>query len=222
MAAAAVVPIVMGLAQMLQGYMEKKKADGMVPQVSPIYAKLMADYQRRARNSEVGSAYNNTLNKARNLIASSGNSVLQTGNPMAFAFAQRRGADYINELLAGVAQNAMQYTQMAGAMGNKMSDIQFQSDTNRWANKAVPAQQNMASGIQNMLLAIQQNAGGGGTTQPPRLSLEQITQNAKFTPGAFGNTEQPISTTASAEYQNPYPTPAFNVADVYKMKYGSL
>lgn len=148
----------LGLVQLITGLIQNKKANSMMPQVSPVFQQLMSDYQRKARNSETGSLYNNTLNKARNAMAQGTNAVMQTGNPMAFSFANRNAAEYINNLLATVAQNSMQYDQLAGAMGSKLADTQFQIDTNRWANKAVPAQQNIASGLENILLGGQKNA----------------------------------------------------------------
>ncbi len=121
----------LGLVQLITGLIQNKKANSIMPQVSPIYQQLMSDYQRKARNTEVGSMFNATLNKARNTMAQGVNATLQTGNPMAYSFAGRSAAENINQLLATVAQNSLGYTQMAGAMGNKLADVQFQVDTNR-------------------------------------------------------------------------------------------
>ena len=185
----------MGLVQLITGLIQSKKANSMIPQVSPVFQQLMSDYQRKARNSEVGSAFNTTLNKARNTMAQGTNATLQTGNPMAYSFANRNAGEYINQLLATVAQNSMQYTQMAGAMGNKMADTQFQVDTNRWANKAVPAQQNISAGLQNMVLGSVKNKDEKKQTEelvkyfdsiyPPKSDLSELEQKVKFTPGTF-------------------------------------
>lgn len=188
----------LGLVQLITGMIQNKKANSMMPQVSPIYQQLMSDYQRKARNTEVGSMFNATLNKARNTMAQGVNATLQTGNPMAYSFAGRSAAENINQLLATVAQNSLGYTQMAGVQGNKLADTQFQVDTNRWANKAVPAQQNMASGLQNLLLGSVDKKPAPDRAQQvldeiykkveDDRYLAGLEEKVKFTPGTFDPT----------------------------------
>jgi hypothetical protein len=140
-----------GLAQLLQGAVQNRQANKLVPEVPLIYKRLADEYRRRMRNAEVGMQYQNTLNKAKNLMAT-GSQAVNTGNPTAYNLAQRRVADMFNELLAGVQKSAQGYEDKAANMEDMYANQVFQRDTNRWANKATQAQQNTQAGMNNLAM----------------------------------------------------------------------
>jgi hypothetical protein len=152
-AAAPVIGAGVGIAQLLQGMSQNKKADQMYPTVPPIYRLLQQDYQRKMRNAETGSMYNALLNKARQSLSTGSQSILQTGNPMAYNFAQRKAAEGINELLATVSKERQGYEGMNYTAADQSAKMGFQLASNKWANMATRGQQNTQQGIDNLLKA---------------------------------------------------------------------
>lgn len=160
----------LGIAQLLTGIVQQRKANKLYPDVPPMYYDMLNDYKRKARNTAVGGLYSTMLGNARQMLAQGSNAVMQTGNPMAYSFSQRRGASAINEMLANMAQRGMGYEQMAGQVGDTIANTRFQLDTNKWANMQQRASSNLRSGIDNLMMSftgkgMKGNSGGTNTTQ---------------------------------------------------------
>lgn len=156
----------LGIAQLLTGVSQQRKANKMYPDVPPMYYEMLNDYKRKARNTAVGGLYSSLMGKTRDMLAQGSNAVMQTGNPMAYAYAQRKGAGMMNDLLASMVQQRMGYEQMAGNMGNMVGNMRFQLDTNKWGNMQQKANTNIRSGIDNVLLGTI-GSGMGKQEQAP-------------------------------------------------------
>jgi hypothetical protein len=152
----------LSLVQLIQGIMQQKKAVGMFPQIPPAFKLLQAEYQRKSRNAEVGSMYQNTLNNARNISANASQAILQTGNPNAYNFAQRGVGTMLNELLGQVQNKSMAYDQLSGQMVNKIGDMQYGADANRYNTKMAQGIENQRFGMNNLMNLLTYNYGGEG------------------------------------------------------------
>jgi hypothetical protein len=188
MAASSVNPGVaagLGIAQLLTGMVQQKKANGLFPEVPPMYYDMLNEYKRKARNTEVGGLYSAGVAKNRNLLAQGSNAVIQTGNPMAYNFTQRKAGGLVNDILAAMTQRSERYDQLAGNMGMTIGGTQLQLDKSKWANAQAKASTNTRSGIDNILMGtLGRKVPNTPTTQTPTTNMmsPEIAQYLGLTP----------------------------------------
>lgn len=187
MAASSVNPGVaagLGIAQLLTGMVQQKKANGLFLEVPPMYYDMLNEYKRKARNTEVGGLYSAGMAKTRNMLAQGSNAVMQTGNPMAYNFTQRKAGGLINDLLAAMTQRSERYDQLANNMGTLIGNMDFQLQGTKWNNMQAKASGNTRAGLDNILMGT---VGRGMSpppipTQPNNMMSPQIAQYLGLTP----------------------------------------
>jgi hypothetical protein len=149
-----------------------------------MYYDMLNEYKRKARNTEVGGLYSAGVAKNRNLLAQGSNAVIQTGNPMAYNFTQRKAGGLVNDILAAMTQRSERYDQLAGNMGMTIGGTQLQLDKSKWANAQAKASTNTRSGIDNILMGTLGRKVPSVPTQAPTTNMmsPEIAQYLGLTP----------------------------------------
>lgn len=160
----------MGIAQLVQGGIQRKKADRLQPTLEdPQQVLAMQEYERRANNAMTGAGVSNSMRNLKQSQAGAYRALARSGNVGQYGALSRNLAQEQNELLAQGQQTEMGYRKMFDTMLNTVADRRLRLQSKKADAMSLRAESNIAGGTQNAMagLAMMGGAGkpntGGGT-----------------------------------------------------------
>lgn len=161
----------MGIAQLVQGGIQRKKAERLQPTLEdPQQVLAMQEYERRANNAMTGAGVSNSMRNLKQSQAGAYRALARSGNVGQYGALSRNLAQEQNELLAQGQQTEMGYRKMFDTMLNTVADRRLRLQSKKADAMSLRAESNIAGGTQNTMagLAMMGGAGkpntGGGTT----------------------------------------------------------
>ena len=152
----------LGAGQMIEGAINRKKADALLPpSEDPMERQMLNTLRRRRRSLETGTGNLADRNAARQMAKSATLSSFRAGGPVNQGFY----SNLMSQTLGNIAsQSAQQYSQALGmeqAQTKLISDARRDLSLLRSARKSAQAEQQMLAGQQNLVAGVASNAGEG-------------------------------------------------------------
>jgi hypothetical protein len=157
----------LGLAQLVQGQIQRKKADRAEPTLEdPQQVLAMQEYQRRANNAMTGAGVSSAQRDLQQNRAGAYRALAQSGNVGQYGALSRNLAQEQNQLLAQGQQTEMGYRGMFDKMLNTVADRRLRLQSKKADMLRQRSEANIAGGTQNALagMASMGKLGGGGDT----------------------------------------------------------
>jgi hypothetical protein len=155
----------LGLGQLVQGHMQRKKADRAEPTLEdPQQVLAMQEYQRRANNAMTGAGVSSAQRDLQQNRAGAYRALAQSGNVGQYGALSRNLAQEQNQLLAQGQQTEMGYRGMFDKMLNTVADRRLRLQSKKADMLRQRSEANIAGGTQNALagMASMGKLGGGG------------------------------------------------------------
>jgi len=155
----------LGLGQLVQGHMQRKKADRAEPTLEdPQQVLAMQEYQRRANNAMTGAGVSSAQRDLQQSRAGAYRALAQSGNVGQYGALSRNLAQEQNQLLAQGQQTEMGYRGMFDKMLNTVADRRLRLQSKKADMLRQRSEANIAGGTQNALagMASMGKLGGGG------------------------------------------------------------
>jgi hypothetical protein len=155
----------LGIGQLVQGHMQRKKADRAEPTLEdPQQVLAMQEYQRRANNAMTGAGVSSAQRDLQQSRAGAYRALAQSGNVGQYGALSRNLAQEQNQLLAQGQQTEMGYRGMFDKMLNTVADRRLRLQSKKADMLRQRSEANIAGGTQNALAGIASmgKLGGGG------------------------------------------------------------
>jgi len=156
-----------GIGQLIEGHMQRKKADRAEPTLEdPQQVLAMQEYQRRANNAMTGAGVSSAQRDLQQNRAGAYRALAQSGNVGQYGALSRNLAQEQNQLLAQGQQTEMGYRGMFDKMLNTVADRRLRLQSKKADMLRQRSEANIAGGTQNALagMASMGKLGGGGDT----------------------------------------------------------
>ena len=161
----------MGIAQLIQGGIQRKKAERLQPTLEdPQQVLAMQEYERRANNAMTGAGVSNSMRNLKQSQAGAYRALARSGNVGQYGALSRNLAQEQNELLAQGQQTEMGYRKMFDTMLNTVADRRLRLQSKKADAMSLRAESNIAGGTQNAMAGMAMMGGkkkpdtDGGTT----------------------------------------------------------
>jgi hypothetical protein len=157
----------LGIGQLVQGHMQRKKADRAEPTLEdPQQVLAMQEYQRRANNAMTGAGVSSAQRDLQQSRAGAYRALAQSGNVGQYGALSRNLAQEQNQLLAQGQETEMGYRGMFDKMLNTVADRRLRLQSKKADMLRQRSEANIAGGTQNALagMASMGKLGGGGDT----------------------------------------------------------
>lgn len=162
----------MGIAQLIQGGIQRKKADRLQPTLEdPQQVLAMQEYERRANNAMTGAGVSNSMRNLKQSQAGAYRALARSGNVGQYGAMSRNLAQEQNELLAQGQQTEMGYRKMFDTMLNTVADRRLRLQSKKADAMSLRAESNIAGGTQNAMAGMAMMGGkkkpdtGGGASR---------------------------------------------------------
>lgn len=155
----------LGLGQLVQGHMQRKKAERAEPTLEdPQQVLAMQEYQRRANNAMTGAGVSAAQRNLQQSRAGAYRALAQSGNVGQYGALSRGLAQEQNQLLAQGQETEMGYRGMFDKMLNTVADRRLRLQSKKADMLRQRSEANIAGGTQNALAGIASmgKLGGGG------------------------------------------------------------
>jgi hypothetical protein len=153
----------LGLGQLVQGHMQRKKADRAEPTLEdPQQVLAMQEYQRRANNAMTGAGVSSAQRDLQQNRAGAYRALAQSGNVGQYGALSRNLAQEQNQLLAQGQQTEMGYRGMFDKMLNTVADRRLRLQSKKADMLRQRSEANIAGGTQNALAGIASMGKLGG------------------------------------------------------------
>jgi hypothetical protein len=144
-----------GAGQMLAGFLNRKKAEAMLPpSENPMERQLFNTVRRRRRALETGTAANADRSAVKQMAAQYGQNAFRSGGPVNTGVL----AQLMNQGMSNISnQYGQQYAQAMKEeteLGGKMADVSRDIALLKSARTSARAEQQMQAGQQNLLASL--------------------------------------------------------------------
>lgn len=184
----------MGIAQLIQGGIQRKKAERLQPTLEdPQQVLAMQEYERRANNAMTGAGVSNSMRNLKQSQAGAYRALARSGNVGQYGAMSRNLAQEQNELLAQGQQTEMGYRKMFDTMLNTVADRRLRLQSKKADAMSLRAESNIAGGTQNAMAGMammggkkkpdtdggmdnsyRNYSGVGGADSPNPMSMEEV------------------------------------------------